>query len=332
MYRNREHHDVKSLIGTIISDLNGSRNLKDGLLSLVLHGGAPLFEDEDTYLDVDIVFLYKDEAIPVALRAIAETFTRLCYDLNKFDNKAFFAIKSGPMHPLREKETDPLSNINKQRIIFFHISVFSESGYVGINTTATASPLLVYRWQHLRPIFGQPLSDFRSVDKLTVDDVISAGLGIDNTIFMLMNREKGYWTWKDNNMVWCKEHFKDFDDYEMIVYALKWCINNSLSHLSHFLPISLTQERMTDVFAIYFLNQSLLTDYYSIIDFKSNIKNYRKQFVENPERFRELFDIEKLTGIVISILNGTKEKLRYIQKIWTYEYRSTSPNKEDQMV
>jgi len=328
VYMLKENMAVQNVIDTIISDLKGNSGLADGLLSLVLHGGAPLFEDGDRYLDVDIIFLYKDNAIPIALREIKKTFSALCHDLNKVNNKAFFAIKSGPMHPLREKETEPLFNINNQRIIFFHISVFSESDYTCKNTYAAPSPLLAYRWQNLKPAFGQPLSVFRSIDKITVDDIIVSGLGIDDTIFMLTNKERGCWVWESGDMVWHKEPFKDFDDYEMAVYALKWCVNNSLSYLSQILPIKLTEERRADAFAIHFLKQPVLADYYSIIGFEANIKNYRKQFVENPASFRKLFDIKKLTEIVIFILHSAKEKLQLIQKISNHKYKLPNFDKE----
>ena len=283
MSMNKEYNEnVKALIDAVILDLKGNENLNNGLLSLNLHGGAQFFENEDKYLDVDIIFIYKDSVISSALHEINMAFTSLCSRLNISNNFAFFAIKSGPMHPLRENEDTPLFDLNTKRIIFFHISLFSESDYTCKNSDSAPSTLLANGWQHLQPVIGLPLSTFRTVEKLSVEDVVEAGLGINDTISMLRNKEKGYWVHEANRMVWGKEKFRDFDDYEMAIYALKWCVNNSLNYLSQILPIKFDKTKMTFLLII-FLNKHFIKIFVLFLSLKIKLKITDSNLLKIPK-------------------------------------------------
>lgn len=270
-----------TLIDRIILDLKDNKNLKNGLLSLVLHGGVSLFKNEDKYFDLDIIFIYEDTSIQFALKKINEEFTKICNKQIQEGNIAFYALKSGPMHPLREAPNKQLFNLKKNKVIFFHISVFSKSDYSGKYPKTTPSPLLAFGWQGIEPIIGKPLSTFRKIDKLSVSDIIDSGLGLNDCINMIQTQKKGYWVWENNNMVWGKETFSDFDDYEIAVYALKWCVNNSLNYLSQILPIKYSNETKLEIFSKHFLSPSLNPDFQEACEFKNNIKTYREGYLNS---------------------------------------------------
>jgi 3-dehydroquinate synthase len=318
---NKEHSNSnKTLIATIIRDLKNNTNLSNGLLSLVLHGGISLLKDEDRYLDLDIIFVYENASIQLALKKINEEFTSICNKQIQEGDIAFYALKSGPMHPLKDSLGKKLFSPKKNRVIFFHISVFSESDYSGKNPKTIPSPLLAYGWQGLDPIIGMPLSSFRKIDYLSVNDVIDSGLGLEHCINMIQTQKKGFWVWENNKMVWREETFSDFDDYEMAIYSLKWCINNSLNYLSQILPIKSCEEQKIEIFIKHFLTKSLIADFLEASEFKNKINIYREEFINNPDKFRTRYNIINLNNQVISIINNVKNKLLSIQKLEDKEY------------
>lgn len=310
--------NIKRTIGDVVDLIKNEKEVSNHLLSLTIHGSGLEAKATDTYIDYDIIFIYENVDFCKKITSIENTFKAVCATLSNNDTQCFFAIKSGPMHPLRKDSESPLFDINEKRIVFFHISVFSENDYCGKNSTTAPSPLLVYRWQNFSPIIGIPLKSIRSVPNISIDDIINAGLGIDNCINMLKNKQKGYWYWKQGKMTWTLEKFSDFDDYEIAIYALKWCIKNSIAYLSDILPLN-RQCNDKLLFENHFVSKDSISIYKTALDFKANIMHHRNEYVMSPNNFRMIHDIEQLTNGVIKILLDVKERLLLIQKLNTLE-------------
>jgi len=313
--------NVDKIIKHFIKNLTTEEKIRKNLLSFTVHGSCLELDNDNNYIDYDVIFIYEDDYISEALKSVDIFLLNYCSKITNNDTICFCAMKSGPMHPLRKNKEANMINLNQQRIIFFHISIFSKSDYSGCNPKTTPSPLLAYGWQKLQPIFGLPLSSFRKICSLNIENIISAGLGIDDCIEMIKTKSNGYWIWENNQMVWGKDEFCDFDEYEIAAYSLKWCVHNSTHYLSQILPLNIQKNSKKDLFIKHFLNQILLSDFLIVSSFCENIKKHRADFVNSPEEFKKKYDIENLNSKIISILLCVKEKLLSIGDLSEVKYK-----------
>jgi len=194
---------------------------------------------------MDIIFLFHDSEIKNGLSVVEQFFKSTCREYSDTDIRCFFRIESGPMHPLRPNNADyPIIPLRRRSVIFFHVSVFSETFYLGGLGHIGLSPLLVYSWQKLPCLVGLPLSEIRSLERISIADVLNSGLGIRDCIHMLKTGTKGFWRWttvsseEDFKLEWVEEAFENFEAFDIPLYALKWAIKNSERALSALIPLN----------------------------------------------------------------------------------------------
>jgi len=319
--------ELKNIIEEIYSRIIRNDCLKKGLLSFTVHGSCTKICESDRYIDYDAMFIYSDESIIDALKSHENFLSSICEEMSSEDVVCFYTTKSGPMHPLKKTTDGDIINLEKKKVIFLHISIFSESDYSGKRIETAPSPLLANEWQKLQPNLGVPLGDFRKIPKLEIKDLIYAGLGIDDCIQMLKTQNRGHWVWENQQMKWGRTKLTDFDDYEMIIYSLKWCIHNSVEFLSQILPIKKTVNK-EDVFTKHFIPRSQTSNLIQLLDFCNKVKDHRINYSCEPITFRKKYNVSDLQDKIISILISVKERLLSINLLSEFQMKLPSISKE----
>ena len=172
---------------------------------------------------------------------------------------------------------------------------------------------MINTWQHAETILGNSLKELKSVEKINFHDVIGCRLGIRDSISMLINRKNGYWDYTDKyELVWCSDDFLDFDDYEYSMYAIKWCVYNSIQALRDYLPLNIVDNTELQLFEKHLLQQNVTDEFKQIIEFELNADAYRKDYVVSPENFKKKYCPEKFWAAAIDILKETEKRIHGI--------------------
>src|SRR5215213_7516932 len=187
----------KITVASLFEDLKAKASNWKGLQSLTCHGSQAAGYELLFYTDLDVIFVFDDQSLSAGLRCVNQYFNNLCSEQSTGTINFIYRIESGPMHPFRERDgQDPIIPLRKRRIVFFHVSVFSEGFYKGVNNIGPGlSPMLIYSWQNYEPLIGSPLRALRSLDHISIKDVLEAGLGILDGTKMLQERETHFWRW-----------------------------------------------------------------------------------------------------------------------------------------
>jgi len=322
-----------SIAKKIITELKTEAYQWEGLRSLTLHGSQVDKIEDNYYTDVDIIFVCEDRTIRSDFLMINQFFNNECQKHSDSNILCLFRIESGPMHPLRSHNKDsPIIPLSQRRIVFFHISLFSESFYRGTQGYPGPSPLLIYSWQELTPLIGLPLGKIRFISRLDISDVLNSGLGIRESICMLKNGKKSFWKWSETSengmkLEWVEEPFKDFDAFDIPIYIIKWVIENSVRALSGTMPFN-SRISSKEIFIKFVLGSEFHNIDAEVNFFYDNIHDLRKQYTESLEAFLREYDPYILQNIILGILEHVENSLEAIEEMVETNFEFKFLNKQ----
>ena len=304
---------MNTSIAEIAKDIPKYFESEEGLLSLTIHGSCACDLERKNYVDYDVIFIFKDNMLSDGVDKVKVFFSSL---IDKYSNDThvfIYSMKSGPMHPLRQSESSGLINLKSKNLCFFHVSVFGHSAYIGDNPDASPSKLLLNTWQHQNAIVGQSLRELKSIDCLSIQDVLNSKLGIRDCLKMLEDRKCGYWDFSEaKELIWCYDDFADFDDYEYSIYSIKWCIFNSIIALADYIPFNGKDNSISDLFKKHLLPREKHDSFDYLIGFERDIQFHRQDYTQSPSEFKKKHPTDYMVKATISILAQTDKVLSKI--------------------
>lgn len=284
----------------------------DGLVSLTLHGSAvDSLAEPEPYKDIDVIFLFEDNHLADGLQSVQMFFDRLCAEEANTGQLWLWRAHSGPMHPLRSSTDEEVISLRRRPIVFFHISVFSMSTYVGESgEDRTPSPVLTSSWAKFQPLTGRPLAQLRN-DPVTLAHCLDA---VGASLEAIRTETRGYWHWHPDTgsppqLEWATAEWTDFEPFEMPLYHVRWGFEN----FRRALPEVVNRRSRSPRALLEYVTGRELHAQFRIWEREIERREQsRLEYSESPQAFAAAHSARELRQAALDILEALEESIECV--------------------